>query len=297
MRQAPEEDEDEADMAQRGDLVDPFGFRVSSIVQGGSWKYRHDRFEDFIVMLMQHSGMSAKGEPRNVVNGQIPRPLLRDRTQEDRVRRAVQGAIPDVEYTDPGDGKKKIAELKFINQCRERYSRDVATSLRTAVNKREQQLYQEYLNRLRLKDSRQFHTPAGTVGPLERGIITATNAGENFDAWVVGFYGEWSDKLTKLPEVLANAQVVRWQSKYGREPTDQQRSWLVSKVRSDIAMMATKLNAQVIIKNLQNMHEKSLPPTGARRRMELAYQDWARLQGRGPRTGGPFDRTKGWLSW
>ena len=44
-------------------------------------------------------------------------------------------------------------------------------------------------------------------------------------------------------------------------------------------VMATKLNAQVIIKNLQNMHEKSLPPTGARRRMELAYQDWARLQG------------------
>jgi hypothetical protein len=285
VRQAPEEgegeDEDEADMVQRGDLVDPFGFKVSSIVQGGSWKYRHDRFEDFIVMLMQHSGMSAKGEPRNVVSGQIPRPLLRDRTQEDRVRRAVQGAIPDVAYTDPGDGKKKIVELKFINQCRKRYGRDVATSLRTAVNKREQQLYQEYLNRLRLKDSRQFHTPAGTVGPLERGIITATNAGENFDAWVVGFYGEWSDKLTKLPEVLANAQVVRWQSKYGREPTDQQRSWLVSKVRSDIAMMATKLNAQVIIKNLQNMHEKSLPPTGARRRMELAYQDWARLQGRG----------------
>ena len=45
-------------------------------------------------------------------------------------------------------------------------------------------------------------------------------------------------------------------------------------------MMATKLNARVIIKNLQNMHEKSLPPTGARRRTELAYQDrdWARLQ-------------------
>ncbi len=64
-------------------------------------------------------------------------------------------------------------------------------------------------------------------------------------------------------------------------------------------MMATKLNAQVIIKNLQNMHEKSLPPTGARRRMELEYQDWARLQGRGPRTGGPFDRTVtiGWRSW
>ena len=87
-----------------------------------------------------------------------------------------------------------------------------------------------------------LHTPAGTLGPLERGLIKATNSGESFEGWVVGFYGEWSDTLVKLPEV--------------------------------------------IIKNLQNMHEKSLPPTGARRRMELAYQDWARLQGRGPRTGG-----------
>ena len=55
-------------------------------------------------------------------------------------------------------------------------------------------------------------------------------------------------------------------------------------------MMGTKLNAQVIIKNLQNMHAKSLLPTGARARLELEYQDWARLQGRGPHTGGPKDR-------
>ena len=87
----------------------------------------------------------------------------------------------------------------------------------------------------------------------------------------------------------------------GRDPTDQQRSWLVNKIRTDIAMIGTKLNAQVIIKNLQNimMHAKSLalPPTGARGRMELEYQDWARLQGRGPHTGGPKDRLVGWRMW
>ena len=90
----------------------------------------------------------------------------------------------------------------------------------------------------------------------------------------------------------------RAMSKHRRDPTDQQRSWLVNKIRTDIAMMGTKLNAQVIIKNLQNMHAKSrsLPPTGARGRimMELEYQDWARLQGRGPHTGGPKDRLVGW---
>ena len=63
-----------------------------------------------------------------------------------------------------------------------------------------------------------------------------------------------------------------------------------------VAIMGTKLNAQVIIKNLRNMHAKSLPPTGPRMRimMELEYQDRARLQGRGPPcdtpVGGPKDR-------
>ena len=54
-------------------------------------------------------------------------------------------------------------------------------------------------------------------------------------------------------------------------------------------MMGAKLNAQVIIKNLQNMHEKSLPPTGARRRMELEYQDSVRPPARQGTTHG---RTK-----
>ncbi len=47
----------------------------------------------------------------------------------------------------------------------------------------------------------------------------------------------------------------------------------MNKIRTDIAMIGTKLNAQVIIKNLQNMHARSLPPTGARARLELEYQD------------------------
>jgi hypothetical protein len=36
-----------------------------------------------------------------------------------------------------------------------------------------------------------------------------------------GFHHEWSDELTELPVpvTLAEAQVARWQSKYGRDPT------------------------------------------------------------------------------
>ncbi len=64
MRNAPEEDEDDADTAQRGDEVDPFGLKVSAIAQQGiPWKTRHDKFEDLIVMLMQHAACRPKANP------------------------------------------------------------------------------------------------------------------------------------------------------------------------------------------------------------------------------------------
>jgi hypothetical protein len=294
-----EDDDDEADRPRRGDTVDPFGFKASTCVQrGGAWKERHDRFASCIVEMMQFVGMKARTEPRNVVNQHVPARLLRDLTMEDRAQwhRRLQGAIPDVAYTDPGHRREVIVELKCINMGPSRYDSREATCLRAAVNKREQQLYQEYLAKLRLKDRDLLHTPDGDVGPLERGFTSAVSR-EDFQGWALGFYNEQSDGLAKLPVMLADAQIARWQSRFGRDPTDQQRSWLVNKIRADIAMLGTKLNARVIIKNLQNMHAKSLPPTGARARLELEYQDWARLQGRGPHTGGPKDRLVGWRMW
>ena len=70
---------------------------------------------------MQFNGVPARAEPRNLVNRHVPERLLRDATQDGRVHRMLQGAIPDVAYTDPRDGKEKIAELKFINMCPSRY--------------------------------------------------------------------------------------------------------------------------------------------------------------------------------
>ena len=117
-------------------------------------------------------GMKARTEPRNVVNQHVPARLLRDLPREDRAQwhRRLQGVIPDVAYTDPGHGREMIAELKCItgNMGPTRYDSREATSLRAAVNKREQQLYQEYLAKLRKKDRVLLHTPDGEVGPLER---------------------------------------------------------------------------------------------------------------------------------
>ena len=60
--------------------------------------------------------------------------------------------------------------------------------------------------------------------------------------------------------------------RYGRDPTDQQRAWLENKVRTDIAMRATKLNAQVQLTNLQAMYEKGKATSDQRRQLELEYQ-------------------------
>ena len=109
------------------------------------------------------------------MNQFVPQRLLRDTTQGERLSRVLQGAVPDVAYTNPGDGKEKIVELRFISMCPTRYSRQAATSLRAAVNKREQESYQEYLTRLRLtrKDTELLHTPDGQVGPLAPAWIWA----------------------------------------------------------------------------------------------------------------------------
>ena len=126
-------------------------------------------------------------------------------------------AVHALVYTNPGDGKERMVEVKFINQCPSRCGRVAATSLRASVHKRRQLLHQAYLTRLRLKDRDLLHTPGGAVGPLERGFTNATNS-DDFTGCVIGFHHEpgWSDELAKLTETLADAhwQVARWQSKY-----------------------------------------------------------------------------------
>ena len=70
-----------------------------------------------------------------------------------------------------------------------------------------------------------------------------------------------SNELAKLPTMLADAQVARWRSKYGRDPTDQQRSWLVNKIRTNLAMnlKGVKLNARVLTKNLRKCMTSPFP--------------------------------------
>ncbi len=59
-----------------------------------------------------------------MVNQHVPARLLRDLPQEERAQwhRRLQGAIPEVAYTDPGHGREMIVELKCINMGTRYYS-------------------------------------------------------------------------------------------------------------------------------------------------------------------------------
>jgi hypothetical protein len=50
-----------------------------------------------------------------MVNPFVPHALLRDPTQGQLVQRVLQGAIPDQVYTDPGDGREKMVEFKWLS--------------------------------------------------------------------------------------------------------------------------------------------------------------------------------------
>ncbi len=76
-------------------------------------------------------------------------------------------------------------------------------------------MYQDYLNRLRKLDGKVHHTPAGTVGPLERGFSEITANATDFKGWVVGFkfYGEQSKALAGVANLniiqVADAQTAK----------------------------------------------------------------------------------------
>jgi hypothetical protein len=149
---------------------------------------------------------------------------------------------------------------KFHNQNKTRYPRESEYrqgDLCAGVHEREQSLYPGYLARLRSADRSMHQTPAGTVGPLERGFSEISTNASDSKGWVVGLYGEQSKALAVVASKIADAQIAKWQARYGRDPTGQQRAWPVNKVlRTDIqgAMKATKLSAQVQLTNLQAMY-------------------------------------------
>jgi hypothetical protein len=130
-----------------------------------------------------------------------------------------------------------------------------------------------------------------------------TNA-TDFKGWVVGFYGEQSKALAGVASMIADA-TAKWQARYGRDPTDQQRAWLVNKVRKDIAMRATKLNAQVLAADEPPDHvvrkgDGDLgPATAARPRVPgLGASAGARTaRGRRPCVTHGRNRHVGWQGW
>ncbi len=53
-----------------------------------------------------------------------------------------------------------------------------------------------------------------------------------------------------------------------------------------------KLNAQVQLTKLRTMYERGTATSDQRRQLDLEFQDWARLQGRGPQTAGGHGRNR-----
>ncbi len=47
------------------------------------------------------------------MNQFVPQPLLRDPMKDQLVQRVLQGAIADLVYTDPGDGRENLKMVEF----------------------------------------------------------------------------------------------------------------------------------------------------------------------------------------
>ena len=184
-------------------VVDVFGETVSStITTGDHYRKRHDAFKMRLFQLCQWAGLETEVEIFNLFAASIPQEGL---SRMERGRK-VQSIVPDMRISIPEEGNfvPRLHELKIISSSKTRYNphRQGQEAMR-AVEKRANELNNEYIMKARNTDRLYCGIAQGTTGPVETKLGTLGEV----KGVVVGAFGEGSDDLHSLIHHLAVSRV------------------------------------------------------------------------------------------
>ena len=273
--------------------LDKYGHVLGALsLPGKARDIRHLECAQQIARDLNYNGIPTRTEPRDMANAWM---TLAGRTamQAAEGARPLQGCVPDLltRQPPPGGGalQDKLWDLKVINHCKTRYPPN-QTERCGPVKKREAEIPNEYVNRLRSKDQKYHHTQPGQKGPME----TALQSYGGCRGLVGGFYGEFSPNLDRLVKAAAQKGAELHASKYGLANGDKIQSVLANKIRTNWAMALARENAHVKIANVRWVRgagfeearcdaEADLHSRWHRQREDYRY---ANEEYRGPRMGG-----------
>ena len=228
--------------------MDRYGDKVmSSPLPGDTWRTRHDEVKSAINGLCSWSHLQATCEVFNLFAHLVPQEGL-NRMERGRTRQTM---VPDfrLAVSHPVLGiQRRLAELKVINCCSSRYQ---VGETQKGVDKRARLLQGEYRRKARNVDREFVGTPEGEVGPVERRL----NEYGDIIGLVVGSWGEGSEDLHNLVQMLAEARVTSQCLARGLPATQADLGSVIGQVRRRLSVASVRANANCLLARLSLLGE------------------------------------------
>ena len=253
-------------------VVDRHGDAVqSTVITGDHFRQRHDLLKMTIYDLCRWAGLPAEVEVFNLFSRLIPQEGLA-RFEKERQRQAV---IPDFRIVVPvaGQPTSVLHELKCISVSQSRYK---PGGVQRAVDKRADELHEEYVRKAKEVDRLYVGTQPGHVGPVQAKLLSF----ERVQGLVFGAFGEASQAVHQLIDTLANSRVFvagPQRAKRGFERSvDAERALVVGHLRRRISITACRAQCHTLLSRLQVLGPAGLQKLGARAKNVELHQSMQR---------------------
>ena len=253
--------------------VDVYGDKIqSTCLPGDHWRRRHDMIKHVIYRLCLWAGLPCEQEVFNVFSRHIPQAGL-SRIDKARDR---QGMVPDFRISLPigGEPRQVLHELKCISSSQSRYNPSWEVR---GVDKRADQLHQEYVAKARRADQDHGGVVPGVVGGVERKLLTFPQV----EGLVFGNWGEASQATHQLVEALATSRAQigdpQARSRRGTTLTEEGiKSMAVGYIRRKLSITAVKAQCYSLLGRLEGMGPGAMSAHGRRMRAEGQERLWAK---------------------
>ena len=173
-----------------------------------------------------------------------------------------------------GEPRQVLHELKCISSSQSRYKPSWEVR---GVDKRAEQLHQEYVTKARKADQDHGGVVPGTIGGVERKLMTFPEV----EGLVFGNWGEASQATHQLVEALATSRAQigdpQARSRRGNALTEEGiKSIAVGYIRRKLSITAVKAQCYSLLGRLEGMGPGAMSAHGRRRRAEDQERLWTR---------------------
>ena len=254
-------------------VIDIYGDQVqATALPGDHWRQRHDQLKHVLYRLCLWAGLPCEMEVFNLFSRHIPQAGL-SRMERTRDR---QGMVPDMKITLTVGGVPRpvLHEIKCISSSQTRYK---PTWSERGVDKRADQLNQEYIEKARKADQEHGGVQPGTVGPVERKLLNFPKV----EGIVFGNWGETSEATHQLVEALATSRAKvaapQTRGRRGQVLTEEGLKGLaVGYIRRKLSIAAVKAQSHSLLGRLEGLGPGSAAAAGRRSKAMELERLWAR---------------------